>query len=135
MKDLWERILKYAQDNPVKFVAMGSFTTLGGVPLLAFLAYSAATLVASVIGAVIMELFLLAVGITGLAFVLFFVTCMSVCATSVFAAAYFTYKMVTSAFCKGKDWRLGTPVWPFISSANPSECSEPQSAHQPEKKK
>lgn len=121
-------MLVYARDNPVKFVALGSFTTLGAIPVMGFLAYGVATLIASVIGAVVIELFLLAVGITGLAFVLFFVTCLSVCATSVFAAAYFTYKTVTSTVCKNRDLRFRTPVWPFTSSADPGV--QPLSDHQ-----
>lgn len=130
MKDLWDKIMRYANTNPVKFVALSCFTTLGAVPLLVFMAYAAATLIASVIGAAVIELFLLAIGITGLAFVFFFITCMSVCTTSVFAAAYFTYKAVTSTFCKSKDLRFRTPVWPFTSSTDPSEFSEPQSGHE-----
>lgn len=128
-------MLVYARDNPVKFVALGSFFTLGALPIMGFLAYSAATVIASVIGAVVIELFLLALGITGLAFVLFFVTCMSVCATSVFAAVYFTYKAVSSTIFKSRDLRFRTPVWPFTSTADPVVYSEPQPEAEPDKKK
>lgn len=123
----------YAQENPVKFAALSSFCTLGTVPLLAFLAYSVATIVASVVGAVVIEFFLLGVGIMGLAFVLFFVTCASVCATSVFTAIYFTHKVVTSTFRKGKDMRVRTPIWPF-STVEYSEAQSDQTSEADKKK-
>lgn len=122
--------MAYARDNPVKFAALSSFCTLGAIPLLAFLAYSVATIVASVVGAVVIELFLLAMGIMGLAFVLFFVTCISVCTTSVFAASYFTYRAANSTLRKSKDIRFRTPVWPFSSTAVTAEYSEAQSDQQ-----
>ncbi len=123
MEDLRNRIMQYANDNPVKFAALSSFCILGAVPLVAFLAYSVATIIASLVGAVVIELVLLAVGITVLAFVLFFVTCISVCITSVFAAVYFTYKAASTTLHKGKNLRLRTPVWPFSNA-------EPQSDHE-----
>jgi uncharacterized membrane protein len=119
-------MMAYARKNPVKFAALSSFCTLGALPVLAFLAYSVATIVTSVVGAVVIELFLLAMGIMGLALVLFFVTCASVCATSVFAAVYFTYKATTSTFKKSKDMRFHMPVWPFSSAG---ACSEVQLDH------
>lgn len=123
MKDLLEKVKMYASENPVKFAALSSFSTLGAIPLLAFLAYTVATLVASVIGAVVIELFLLAMGIMALAFVLFFVTCISVCVTSVFASVYFSYKAVTSAVFKSRDIRFPTSAWPWPFSS--TEHSEP----------
>ena len=126
MKDNWERLTRYADANPVKFVAMGSFLSLGAVPLVVFVAYAIATLIASLIGAVVIELFLLAIGITGLAFVLFFVTCLSVCATSVFAAGYFTYKTVLSSFGVKKADMSFLRVWPLSSGAHSDPCSQPQ---------
>lgn len=129
MKDMWDRMMSCAKENPVKFVALASFCTLGAVPLLAFLAYSVATIVASVVGAVVIELFFLSVGIMGLAFVMFFVTCISVCVTSIFAAAYFTFKAANSTFKKSKEIRFRTPVWPF-STPGTAEYSQPQSDHQ-----
>ena len=125
MKDFWDKLTRYASDNPVKFVAMGSFFAFGALPLLVFVAYGIATLIASLIGAVVIELFLLAIGITGLAFALFFVTCLSVCATSIFAAAYFMYRIVLTNFGKGRNLRLAH-LWPSSSSTNCDECSEPQ---------
>lgn len=128
MKDLRAKIVAYAQEKPVKFAALSSFSTLGAVPILAFLAYCVATIIASIVGAVVIELFFLAIGIMGLAFVMFFVTCISVCATSLFAAVYFTFKAANSTFRKSKDMRFRTPVWPFTTGT--AECSHPQSDHQ-----
>ena len=119
MAEWWNRTLAYANNNPVKFVAVSTFCTLGAVPLLAFLAYSVATLVASIVGAVVIELFLLAMGITGLAFVLFFVTCIAACATSAFAALYFGYQAANSTFRRGKEMRFHAPAWPFSSTTEP----------------
>ncbi len=127
MKDIWDKLMRYANDNPVKFVAMSSFFTLGAVPLMMFVAYGIATLIASLVGAVVIELFLLAIGITGLVFVLFFIMCLSVCATSIFAAVYFTYKTVLSNFGKNKSTRIIPCVWPLSSTTDPNECSELQS--------
>ena len=126
MADLWSRVATYAKKSPVKFVAAGSFLTLGAIPVLAFVAYSVATLIASIIGAIVIELFLLAVGITGLAFVLFFVTCISVCITSVFSAVYMSYRVASCTLCKTKS--LSTSVWPF-SNSDLNESFEPQSCH------
>lgn len=138
MKDLVERLTKYAGDNPVKFVALSSFCSLGAIPLLAFVAYGVATVIASLIGAVVMELFLLAVGITGLAFVLFFVTCISVCATSIFGAVYLTYRAAASTLHRGKDFRYNfsrTPVWPFSSTTDPNEPQSGEQGVESDKKK
>ena len=135
MKDYWERILLYARDNPVKFVAIGSFATLGALPIIGFLAYSAATIVASIVGAVVIELFLLALGITGLAFVLFFITCISVCATSVFAAAYYTYRAVSSTIFKNNDFRFRTPAWPFTPTTSPEDTPEQSGTQEDESDK
>ena len=125
-KDFRSRSVDYAYSNPVKFAALCSFCTLGAVPVLAFLVYSVATLIAIVVGALVLELFLLAVGIMGLAFILFFVTCISGCTTSVFAAAYLAYKAANSTFKMSKDTRFRTPVWPFSPNI---DATEPESNH------
>lgn len=128
MKDLWSKMMAYARENPVKFVALGSFSVMGAIPVLAFSAYSVATLLASIIGAVVVELFLLAVGITGLTFVLLFVTCISVCVTSLFGALYFTYRAASSTLSKtkGMGFRLSRPpAWPYTASTT-TETAEPQ---------
>lgn len=123
----WNKLVLYAKENPVKFVAVGSFCVLGAIPLLAFLAYGVSTLIATIVGAIIVELFLLAVGITGLAFILFFATCIAVCATSVFAAVYFSYRAASSTLSKTKSRFVSTPTWPFTSTtAAPNDMSEPQ---------
>lgn len=119
MTDLWNKMLAYARKSPVQFVALGSFSVLGAIPVLAFVAYSVATLVATIVGALVIELFLLAAGITGLAFVLFFVTCTSVCVTSVFGALFFGYQAASTTLSKtkGMGFRLSRgSVWPYTSS-------------------
>lgn len=135
MKDLWDRTMAYAKENPVKFAALSSFCTLGAVPLLAFLAYSVATIVASVVGAVVIELFFLSMGIMGLAFVMFFVTCISVCVTSVFAAAYFTFKAANTTFKKSRDMRFRTPVWPFSTTTGTADQPQSEQTSEADKKK
>ena len=92
----------YASDNPVKFAALGTFILLGAIPFLTFTTYCVATLVICTIGALAVEIFLLALGITGLTFVLFFVTCASVCVTSLFGALLFAYHVASSAMSKAK---------------------------------
>jgi arginine exporter protein ArgO len=103
--------LEYAKENPVKFVAISSFLVLGAIPLVAFLGYSAVAVIASCIVAVIVDLFVISIGAIGLSFVLFVATCMTVCATSVFAGFYFTYRMASGAIKGG--FRLDQKsTWP-----------------------
>lgn len=131
MNDVWDKLMKYAADNPVKFVALCSFFTLGAVPLMVFLAYAIATLVASLVGAVVVELFLLAVGITGLAIVLFFVTCLSLCATAIFTAAYFIYTTVSG---KSRNMRFSY-MWPLSTSSTDLNMSPQPGQVESDKKK
>lgn len=102
METLLTRISQYATENPAKFIALSSFFVLGGVPIIGFLAYAVATIVASLIGAVVLELILLGIGITGLVFVLLFVTCISLCATSIFMAVYYSYQVASKTWSKSK---------------------------------
>ena len=83
-----------------------------------FLVYAVATVIASVIGAVVLELILLGVGITGLAFVLFFVTCITTCATAVFAAVYYSYQVANSTWkhTGGRAFKQSR-LWPRSSSS------------------
>lgn len=103
MEALLGRISQFATQNPEKFVAISTFVVLGGLPIIGFLAYAVATIIASLIGAVVLELILLGIGITGLAFVLFFVTCISVGATAIFTAMYYSYQAAS------KTWRRRMP--------------------------
>ncbi len=98
----------YGAANPLKMFAFLSFSVLGAIPVLAFAAYAVATLVAIVIGSVVVELFLLVAGIICLAFILFFVTCITLCVTSVFGALVMSYRLASSI--------LGSNRFPFTLS-------------------
>ena len=107
----WCKILDYAKENPIKFVSIVSFLALGAIPIVSFLGYSAAAVIVSCIVAVVIDLFIISIGAIGLSFVLFFVTCMAVCATSVFAGFYFTYRLASGAVNNG--FRLSEKsTWP-----------------------
>ena len=129
--NVWRgNMMSYAGDNPVKFVALSTFTLVGAIPVLAFTAYCVASLVACIIGAVVVEIFLLALGITGLTFVLFFVTCISLCVTSVFGALLFAYQAVSSTMSKTKGMRFRLApgsTWPYSSSNNSANSETAQS--------
>lgn len=120
MGDLIEKVLKFANDHPIQFVALLVFCCLGGVPLVVFLVYAVATVIASIIGAVVLELILIGIGITGLAFVLFFVTCITTCATAIFMAVYYSYQVANSTWkhTGGKAFRQ-SGLWPSSSSHSP----------------
>ncbi len=107
METLLARVSQYATKNPAQFIALSSFFVLGGVPIIGFLAYAVATIIASLIGAIVLEIILLGIGIAGLAFVLLFVTCISLCATSVFMAVYYSYQVASKTWSKRS---LGWPV-------------------------
>ena len=113
MASVKERISRFAAQNPIKFVALSTFLVLGGIPIIGFLAYAVATVIASLIGAIILELILLGIGITGLAFVLFFVTCITLCATSIFVSLYYSYQIAS------KTWSQRALRWPVRSRTNP----------------
>lgn len=127
MGDIKDKMMKYATEHPLKFVALATFTTLGGVPVITFLAYSVATIIASLIGAVILELFLLVVGITALAFVLVFVSCATVCVTSLAMAFYY---VLAAANCSWKlrksrhSWSSSSPTYRHPPPPDPSRLSE-----------
>ncbi len=120
LRDLACKMAQMASDRPVQFVALTSFLVLGGVPIAAFLGYAVATLLASVIGVVFLELFLLAIGITGLAIVLSFVVCVSGGLVSVFAALYYSYQFAVGTVKKVRNPR------PFPASPTPADVSETQ---------
>ena len=127
MGDIKDKMMKYATEHPLKFVALATFTTLGGVPVITFLAYSVATIIASLIGAIILELFLLVVGITALAFILVFVTCATVCVTSIAMAFYY---VLVAANCSWKlrksrqSWSSSSPTYRHPPPPDPSRLSE-----------
>lgn len=107
----YAKIIAYAKKNPIKFVSLASFLVLGAIPVVAFLGYSATAVIISCVVAIVVDLFVLSLGAIGLSFVLFFVTCITVCATSVFAGFYFTYRIATGTLQKG--FRLNEKsTWP-----------------------
>ena len=127
MVDLKNNIMKYASEHPVKFTALATFTVLGGIPIMTFLAYSVATIIASLIGAVVLELFLLVVGVTALAFVLFFVSCVTVCVTSAFMALYYGFVVANCTWKLRKSSRFGGgSVWssPTYHPPDPTRLTE-----------
>ena len=117
---VYRKMLEYASENPVKFVALGSFSVLASVPILSFVIYSFFTLMATIIGAMVIELFLLTVAIIGLAFVLFFVMCISTSVTGVFGAVYFVYRASSTILCRTKGMGFRglhcLLVWPYTSN-------------------
>lgn len=130
MGDIKDKVLKYASEHPMKFTALATFTTLGGVPIITFLAYSVATIIASLIGAIILELFLLVVGIAALAFVLVFVSCATVCVTSLAMALYY---VLAAANCT---WKLRKSRYSWSSPTyrhppDPSRLSEQNDDDEP----
>lgn len=117
-KNLCDKVINYASENPIKFVSLGSFLTLGAVPLLAFLGYVATAVVVSVIGVILVDLFLIIIAAVGLGLVLCCVTCLSLCATSVFGASYLSFRAVQKMADVG--FRLNKKsTWP--STADPKD--------------
>ena len=115
--DIRTKLKQFACDHPVQFVGLASFAAFGAIPAGAFAVYAVATLIASLVGALILEVVLLAVGIAGLAIVLFCVTCVSGCVVSVFSALYYSYRL---ASCTVKKARRPWPI------SNPSDFSQTQ---------
>ncbi len=109
-----------ASDRPIQFVALTSFLVLGVVPIGAFLAYAVATILASVIGVVCFELFLLAIGATGLIVALGVVVCVSGGVVSVFAALYYSYRFAVGTV------KIARNPWPLSGSTTPADLSETQ---------
>lgn len=119
-----EKMSKYAIDRPVKFVGLATFAVLGGIPMAVFAAYAIATVIASVIGALIVEIVLLGIGITGLAFILFFVTCITVGVVSVFTAVYYSYSVATNSIKKGASRFRFQPVPPETLTEQTEETAD-----------
>ena len=95
MGDLKDTISKYAVDHPIKFTALLTFMILAGIPTATFLSYSIVTLIVSLIGAILVELFLLVIGLSALVFVLVFVSCATMCVTAVVSAIYYSVVVVS----------------------------------------
>ena len=130
MGDVKNKVLKYATDHPMKFTALATFVTLGGVPIFTFLAYSIATIIASLIGAVLLELFLLVVGLAALAFVLFFVSCVTVCVTAVTISLYYGLVAFNTTWKMGKSrYNWSSPT--YRHPPDPSRLSEQNDDDEP----
>ena len=108
-----------AHEDPVKFVATASFLALGAVPLAGFLAYAVVTLIATIIGGIIVQVALLGLGIACLAFVLVIVGCLTGCIVSGFATLYYSYRFASGTLQRAS--RRGRA--PFSSPPPPD--SEP----------
>lgn len=123
MADFLTKMTDMAKDRPIQFVALTSFLIIGGVPIASFLAYAIATVIASVIGVILFELFLLAVGATGLVVTLSFVACASGAIVSLFAAVYYTYRIAVGTVKKAKRCRTHWPLsgTPDLSETQPDE--------------
>lgn len=117
--DTQKRLSQFARDYPVLFVGLASFAALGVIPAGAFAVYAVATFVASLVGALILEAVLLAVGIIGLAVVLLFVVCVSGCVMSVFSALYYSYQLASHTVKKVRH------PWPVSRPSDSSQTDEP----------
>lgn len=118
MGEFKESIFKYAMEQPIKFTALLTFIVLGGIPVTTFVSYSAVTLVISLVGAVLVELFLLLIGVTALVFVLVFVGCFTVCVTAIVSAIYYGFVATNKTLNWGKASRF------YSSRYNPVRLSE-----------
>jgi len=128
--------LSYGAVNPFKTIALLSFSALGAIPVLVFVAYLVATLLGVVIGSVVVELILLGAGLTCLAFVLFFVTCITLCVTSIFGAIYFSYKIATGTLSSaGIHFRLSRRLSPSQSTAGSHSGEEREGVSEVDKMK
>ena len=122
----WNKMMDFAKDHPIKFVSLGSFLALGAVPIAAFLAYVVTTLVASVVGLVVVEVIFVIMGTIGLGSVLCCAGCVSMCVTSCFGALYMTYRAAScAASCTAQKtgFRLSQrSAWPSTSTTtDPNE--------------
>ncbi len=114
-----DKMLNYARENPIKFVSVGSFVTLGAIPFLAFLGYVATAVVVSIVGVILLDLFVISLAAVGLGLVLCCVTCISFCATSVFGGFYLSFRAVRKT-ADNIGFRLNKKsTWP--STADPKD--------------
>lgn len=126
MGDIKECVSKFACEHPVKFIAMLTFGTLGAIPITTFLSYSAVTMILSLIGAIMVELFLLVVGVSALVFVLLFVSCTTFCVTGAFAVLYYSFAKVNSTWKSKRSPGSGSSLWSSsrYHPPDPSRLSE-----------
>lgn len=98
--DFLTKIIEFAKENPVRFVLMASFLSMAAIPLTAFVGYIFTVVTASVVGGILLDVFIISLGAIGLGFVLCFITCLSVCCTSMFGAFYFGYQVTKGTLRK-----------------------------------
>ena len=107
--DLSTRLLQFGRSNPVQFVAVAAFAAMAGIPVAVFLAYAIGTLLASLVGALVLEVVLLFGGIVVLGIALFVVLSLTACITAIFASLYYAYRATAYAVDKGK-WVRSTQL-------------------------
>ena len=118
----WKVVQQYACGHPVKFVGLATFLALGGVPIATFLVYAVCTIIASVIGAIVAALVLLAVGITVLGFTLVFVGCATAGVVSMFSAVYFGYRFATCTVKKA--WPTSNRQYTFSETETEADKNQ-----------
>lgn len=114
-----QRMLQYAMANPLKFIAVATFTLVSIVPVFVFLCFVAGTLVATLIAGLVWELLLLFIGMLGLAGALSVAFCLSTCVTCVAAVIYTMFQAARSSLDMAKNV---TPVV-FRKRGNPEDSS------------
>ena len=91
------KLIHFAQNSPIKFVALLTLLVTGAVPVGAFLLYAAGTIVCTVIAAVVLDLSLLVFGVFGLALALCFAGCITAGVAGLFAVVYFAYTVAVGS--------------------------------------
>lgn len=120
--DRLSKVVRFAQQNPIKFVALLSLLVTGALPVGAFLLYATGTVVCTVVAAIVLDLALLAFGVFGLALALCVVGCITGGVAGLFSVVYFSYKAAVGSLNKAKA-RL-TPSTIASSSGTNSEGDE-----------
>lgn len=104
--NMLKRLQQFGRSNPVQFVAVTAFAVMAGIPVATFLAYAIGTLIASLIGALVLEVVLLFGGIMVLGIALFVVVSLTACITAIFASVYYAYRATVYAVDKRKRVRV-----------------------------
>jgi hypothetical protein len=99
------KIILFAQQSPIKFVALVTLLVTGAVPVGAFLLYAAGTVACTIIAAVVLDLSLLVFGVFCLALALCFAGCITGGVAGLFAVVYVAYRAAVESF-KGAKARL-----------------------------
>lgn len=89
--------LQYATTNPLKFVAVASFSLLSIVPVVAFLCFVAGTLLATLVAGLVWEVLLLFLGMMVLAGALSVAFCVSTCVTCMAALLFGVFQAARSS--------------------------------------